>query len=217
MSSYSKELMANNFSEAYKGLSEKQKEAFSSACFKLLNENYIYGQKDDERDLYYRIDSFKELIQNYFGLIDYELANDSAYKIFYLKSSSERNAVKLKKLESILLLLLRRFYYSKSRETNSDINISVTYDELLEDINKTGIYREPIKKTELKNAFATLKRYKIINFDVRSYLASDALTVYPTILYAVNQQDLDNISAILSGYGAKEEGDSDETSEDQAD
>ena len=217
MSSYSKELMANNFIEAYKGLGEKQKEAFSSVCFKLLNENYIYGQKDDERDLYYRIDSFRELIQNYFGLIGYELANDSAYKIFYLKSANERSSVKLKKLESILLLVLRRFYYSKSRETNSDVNISVTYDELLEDINKTGIYREPIKKTELRNAFATLKRYKIINYDAKSYLASDALTVYPTILYAVNQQDLENISAILSGYGAKEEGGSDETGEDQAD
>lgn len=217
MSSYSKELMADNFNAAYKELSEKQKDTFSAVCFKLLNDNYIYGQKDDERDLYYRIDSFKELLQNYFGLIDYELANDSAYKIFYLKSLNERNSVKLKKFESVLLLLLRRFYYSKSRETNSDINISVSYDELLDDINKTGIYKEPIKKTELKNALTTLKRYKIINFDLRSYLASDAMTIYPTILYAVSQQDLDNITAILSGYGAREEGDSDEANEDQAD
>ena len=150
-------------------------------------------------------------------MIDYELANDSAYKIFYLKSLNERNSVKLKKFESVLLLLLRRFYYSKSRETNSDINISVSYDELLDDINKTGIYKEAIKKTELKNALTTLKRYKIINFDLRSYLASDAMTIYPTILYAVSQQDLDNMTAILSGYGAKEEGDFDEANEDQAD
>jgi len=214
MSSYSKGKIAEQFAEQYKLLGEKQKETFSYICFKLLNENYIFGQKEDEKDLYYNIDLFKDILQNYFNLIDYELASDKVYKIFYLKSSSERTSLKLKKLDSIILLLLRKFYYTKSKETNSDINIAITYDELLEDINKTAIYKERLKKTEIFTSLKNLKRYKIINFEYKFYSTSDALTIYPTILYAVTETDLNNIQVILSGYGSKEEDLIDEIDED---
>lgn len=205
MSSYSKGKIAEQFAEQYKQLGEKQKETFSYICFKLLNENYIFGQKEDEKDLYYNIDLFKDILQNYFNLIDYELASDKVYKIFYLKSSRERISLKLKKLDSIILLLLRKFYYTKSKETNSDINIAITYDELLEDINKTAIYKERLKKTEILTSLKNLKRYKIINFEHKFYSTSDALTIYPTILYAVTETDLNNIQVILREYGSKEE------------
>jgi len=215
MSSYSKGLLADNFNASYKQLGEKDKTTFSSLCFRLLNENYIYGQC--ERDLYYQIDRFKEIMQDYFGIIDYELVNDSAYKIFFLKSAGERTSVKLKKFESMILLILRRFYYVKTCETGSDADIAVTYDELLGEIRKNGIYKEDIKKTELLNSLKILKRYKIINFDYRSFSTSDALTVYPTILYAVSQIDLENITSILAGYGAKEDDSENETVEDTTD
>lgn len=214
MSNYSKERLASSFVEEYKNLTESQKEVFSKACFKLLNENYIYGQKKDEKELYYSIDTYRQIIQNYFNIIDYELAHDGVYKIFYLKSSSERPSLKLKKMESVILLLLRKFYYVKSKETNSDVNISVTYDELLEDMYKTGIYNDRLRKTEIENSLLILKKYKIINFDNKSYSSSDALTIYPTVLYAVAEDDLKNLQIILNGYGAKEEVVTDETEED---
>lgn len=213
MSSYSKNKIAEQFVEEYKKLGEKQKETFSYVCFKLLNENYIFGQKDDERNLYYNIDNLKDVLQYYFNLINYELASDKVYKIFYLKSSENRASIKFKKLDSVILLLFRKFYYTKSRETNSDVNITITYDELLDEIGKTGIYKERLTKTEILTSLKNLKKYKIIDFEYKFYSTSDALTIFPTILYAVSATDFINIQTILNEYKAKEEDDTDATDE----
>lgn len=202
MAYYSRQENANNFLKGYAQLDEKNKEKFAKLCFSLLNENYIYCQLKDDYNKYFKILDYKELIANYFKIINYELVHDSAYKIIYLKSTLDRAPVKFKKNETIVLLLLRKLYYTKSKEVTSSVDLSVSYTELLEEMNKTGLFKETLKKTEMLNYLTTLKKYKIINCD--STLSADALTIYPTILHAVSEMDLNNIENLFKNFDTKE-------------
>ena len=202
MTYYSKQEVANNFLKNYSLLDEKAKEKFSELCFSLLNENYIYCQAKDDYNKYFKILDYKETITCYFKIIDYELVHDSVYKILYLKSTLDRAPVKFKKSETIILLLLRKLYYTKSKEVTSSVDLSIAYTELLEEMNKTGLFKEAPKKTEMLNYLTTLKKYKIINCD--STLSADALTIYPTILHAVSEMDLNNIETLFKNFDTKE-------------
>lgn len=211
----SKETACDNFSKMYFEMSESDKEDFSRVCNKLLRHNFIYGQiKNDKKD-YYSIIHWQDEIKNYFSLIDYSLEHDGTYKIFFLKSLNGADRIRLQKMESVLLLLFRKFFYVKGKETSSLIDILITFDDLLTEINKTYIFKDALTKTQLFNSLKVLKRYKLIDFDSNNYNETDVLKIYPTILHVVTDMDLKMINDKLSSYKNGEEGDTqDETSED---
>lgn len=210
-----KETACKDFSQMYMEMSESDKEDFSKVCNKLLRHSFIYGQiKNDKKD-YYSIIHWQDEIKNYFSLIDYSLEHDGTYKIFYLQSFNGSDRIRLQKMESVLLLLFRKFFYVKGKETSSLIDILITFDELLTEINKTYIFKDSLVKTQLLNSLKVLKRYKLIDFDINNYNETDVLKIYPTILHVVTDMDLKMINDKLDSYKNGEVGDAqDETNED---
>ena len=215
MSLISKNTTAGNFNSVYCSLTETEKSSFSRLCNKLLNENFIYGQLQADRNDYYAILKFREIIENYFDLIEYRLSHDDTRKIFFLESTEDRNRIKLKKLETVLLVSLRRFYYTKSKETlDSNVNISVTIDELIDHLTQTGIYKDKFSKTQIIDAMKTLKRFKLINFDGKNFEVNNVVEIFPMVSLVVKINDIDQLNNKLKTYKGKE--DENETDEDQA-
>lgn len=216
MSRQQKEKAADDFALRYRDLNNTNKEKFARLANKLLNENFIYKQKDSDRNDYYDILQYRDLFENYFAIIDYDLVHNDEYGIFFLKTTADRNRVQLKKLESVLMIILRMMYYQASKEADSSSNIFVSVDDVLNQINKTGIYSEEKNKTEIMNAFRTLKKYKIIDGSFAVLNKEDNIEIYPTILVAVNMDNIDTMNQRLKAYRLSR-GDEDETDEDQAD
>lgn len=213
--SFSRESICGEFFEMYKQMQESDRDAFSRVCNKLLNNNFIYGQIKEDRNDFLTITRWRDEISKYFSLIDYTLEQDNSYKIFFLKSMTGRDRIKLKKMESVLVLLFRKFYYVKGKKDNSSVNILITFNELIDEINKTHIYKEGLGKGQLEDSLKILKRYKIINFDSKNYYQSDAFEIYPTVLYVVTNMDLKMIGDKLSSYRYANDGENlDETDED---
>lgn len=207
--------ICNKFSGNYQQMTEADKDTFSKCCNKLLVNNYIYGQLKEDKSDYYSIVRLKDEIEQYFSLIDYTLEQDGNYKIFFLKSKSGKGRIKLKKMESILVLLFRKFYYVKGKEVNAAINVFISYDELIDEINKTLIYKDKLSKVQLFDSLKLLKRYKIIDFDLAHYNETDTLELFPTILYVVTDMDLKMIEDKLASYQNSDDGETkDETEED---
>lgn len=214
MSFTSKNTTAKSFNDQYSELTETDKYAFSRLCNKLLNENFIYGQLQADKTDYYAILKFRDLIENYFDLIDYQLSNDDTRKIFFLESTADRNRIKLKKIESVLLVLLRRAYYVKSKETvDSNVNISITIDELIDSLVQTNIYKDKLAKTQIIDALKVLKRFKLINFDGKNYEINNVIEIFPMVSLVVKINDIDQLNNKLKTYKSKED-DEDETDED---
>jgi hypothetical protein len=214
MSFTSKNTTAKSFNDQYSELTETDKYAFSRLCNKLLNENFIYGQLQADKTDYYAILKFRDLIENYFDLIDYQLSHDDTRKIFFLESTADRNRIKLKKIESVLLVLLRRAYYVKSKETvDSNVNISITIDELIDSLVQTNIYKDKLAKTQIIDALKVLKRFKLINFDGKNYEINNVIEIFPMVSLVVKINDIDQLNIKLKTYKSKED-DEDETDED---
>lgn len=214
MSFTSKNTTAKSFNDQYSELTETDKYAFSRLCNKLLNENFIYGQLQADKTDYYAILKFRDLIENYFDLIDYQLSHDDTRKIFFLESTADRNRIKLKKIESVLLVLLRRAYYVKSKETvDSNVNISITIDELIDSLVQTNIYKDKLAKTQIIDALKVLKRFKLINFDGKNYEINNVIEIFPMVSLVVKINNIDQLNNKLKTYKSKED-DEDETDED---
>lgn len=198
---HSKEGAIKEFYEKYSILTDNDKENFSKVCRRLTNENYIYGQLQKDRNDYYLIKENQDIIECYFSFMDYDLGYDDTYQIFYIKSQHEHARIRFLKLPTILLLLCRKFYYTHSKsEIASSIDINISFDNLVEELNKTQIYKDKLVKTDLIESLKTLKRYKLIDFDVKFFSASNSFTIYPTILHAVTENDLSLIESKISSY-----------------
>lgn len=206
---------AKDFFDNYDLLKDNDRELFSRLCNKLLTNNFIYGQIKSDREDYRDINRLKTEITNYFYLIDYSLEHDSNYKIFYLRSNDGKGKIKLKKMESVLVLLFRKLYYIKSKETGTSVEITVTFDELSDEINKTHLFKDKMTKQLLKDSLLVLRRFKLIYFDSTNFNTTDLFEIYPTIIHVVTTEDLKLIENKLASYqNADDEECEDETDED---
>ncbi|MCQ2797392.1 MAG: DUF4194 domain-containing protein [Bacilli bacterium] len=212
MANITKTAACERFSAIYMTLNETKKNIFARLISKLLTENFIYGQIADDRNDYYAILENKEAIQDFLLMAGFELMHKDTQKIFYLYSETERNRVKLKKLETVLLLILRLEYYKKSKAIDANTNISVDSYDVISELQNTGIMKDKLVKTELIDALKTLKRNKLINFDVTQGEISNIIEIYPTVALIVTTDDITALNARIESYTLKEN--DDETDED---
>lgn len=204
---------AEAFTKEYGAMGDKKKETFARLCDRLLDEQFIYLGLDGDRQDYYAILNMREAIEAYFAVIDFTLRHDDVSKIFYLESAGGRNRVRLKKLETVILIILRKFYFTRSRSADSNADISVSFEELAGEIERTGIYRAVPNRSQTVGAMRTLKRCKLINFDERSLEQRSVIEIYPTVPIVVNTSSLEYIEGILRSYAEQGEAE-DEADED---
>lgn len=217
MSAYSRNTLATKFNDIYQTMNDTKKDLFAKLCDKLLGYNFVYGQLPEDKNDYYYILEMREAIESYFVIIEFQLVHDDTRKIFYLESTADRNRVRLKKMETVILVLLRRFYYTKSKETiDSNTNISITIDELISALDDTGIYKnkEKVPKTLIIESLSNLKKFKLLNFDKKNYETNNVIEIFPTVSLVVKINDIDLINHKLKTYIAREEDEDNETDED---
>ena len=142
MARLAKDNICESFYTEYMKLTETKRNTFSILCNKLLNENFIYGQKIEDKSDYYQILEYKELISNYFELMDYSLVYDDNYKIFFIETMFNRNRKNLSKLDTVIIIILRLLYYRGSLSVNQSSNIVIKLRDLIDEINTTGIYKQ---------------------------------------------------------------------------
>lgn len=199
---------ATTFYNKYIRLNDSKKEEFSRLTNKLLSYNYICASRPRDLDDYYKIIADFELYASYFALMDYVLENHNVDKVLNLYNLQNYNRYSFKKNESVILLLLRRFYYQKMQEVSLLDNITITLQQLHDAINATGIFDKRINKSELKEVFRILKRYNIIDLTGNSDDDNAVIIIYPTITYVLPVERLEQIDNILLDY--QKRGDSSE-------
>lgn len=196
---------ATNFYNKFVRLSDAKKEDFSRLTNKLLSYNYICASRPKDRDDYYNIVSDFDLYASYFSLMDYVLENHNVDKVVNLYNQQNYNRYSFKKNESVILLLLRKIYYQKMQEISLLNDITVTLEELHDAIQATGIYDKRINKSDLREVFRVFKRFNIIDFTGNSDDDHAVIIIYPTILYVLPIERIDEIETILQDYNKRGE------------
>lgn len=190
------------FTSEYKKLTETEKDKFSRICSKLLDKTFILKQKDTDKEDFFFVVGHLSLFHSYFQLINYSVTYHEADQLIMLSTDLDRNRVRLKKIDTIILLILRQLYYEKSKEVTQLNQIIVTIGEIHESIERTNIFNSRISKTELASTFRMLKSFSIINYLSNNLIFDDEtrIEIYPSILRIVNVNDINKLDKQLSAY-----------------
>ncbi len=175
--------------------SQVQKEKFRIAANKLLNSCFLIKKKEDTRNDYIFILQNKELFIEYFDLLGYRLEISESQGVVSLINSNGTGRLRLKKIESILLLLLRLLYLEKRKELSLTEDVVVLTDELNQKYSMLKIdSKSNLDKTTLRETLRLFRKYNLVTVIDKDAAASDArIKIYPSILFAVSNTILNSI------------------------
>jgi len=141
-----------------------QKEKFRIAANKLLNNCFIIKKKEDTRNDYIFIVQNKELFIEYFDLLGYKIEINEMQGVVALINVGGTGRLRLRKIESIILLILRLLYIEKRKELSLNEEVVVLSDEIHEKYNMLKIEAKAnLDKTIFRDTIRLFKRYNIIS------------------------------------------------------
>ena len=214
MATIQRNLACEEYAKDYIELTDTKKNTFSRLCNKLLNDNFIYAYRQEDRNDYYEILSMKKLIENYFSMIDFDLVHVDSYKLFYIQTNADRNRIRLKKLDTVIVLVFRLLYHKGSLDINSSSDISTTLGKMITEINQTGIFKSQPSMTDYMESLRLLKRYKLIDYNFKDFKEDNVIVIYPTILYVAKVDSINMLNDKLKTYITVKGDDEDEVEED---
>lgn len=129
--------------------------------------------------------------------------------------------IRLRKIESIILLILRLLYIEKRKELTLNEEVIVLSDEIHEKYNMLKIEAKTnIDKTVFRDTIRLFKRFNIVsNLDSDVTMSDARIKIYPSVLFAVPNDNLtllyDAINEKLNKYmNGGEQNDDEETMQD---
>ena len=182
--------------EVYEGMGVTQKRMFADIANRLLATTFLARDKKDNKEDYYFLINYKELFDQFFEILGYTLKLDSALGAVMLEGGSTINTLKLKRDESILLLIVRLLYHEKLKETSLNENVVCSISDLHEKYDYLEIKRK-INKTDLVATLRLFRKYNLIEVvgDIQS--SSSKIVIMPTILMAINSNDINEVAKTL--------------------
>lgn len=197
------------FYDNYQKLSEKDQEKFANLANKLLNVNYLTGEKEEDTSNFYFISLNFVCFRSYFALINMELLIYKENKIVVLNAPNSLK-LSLNKTQSVILLILRLLYNEKLKDISLTDKIAITVLDIRDKYEQIGFLdEEKLTPTRLLEILRIFKRYNLINYKGTELKQDDfVITIYKTIQYAISIDTIEELNSKINSY--KEKGDFDE-------
>lgn len=174
-------------------LAGKQKEQFSSAINKLLNECFLVKFKGRNNPDYVFIMENLDMFQEYFSLINYQIIIDKPNGVIGLINVNGTGKIRFKKIESILLLIIREIYIEKRRELSLTDDIIIEASCIYDKYMLYGFNKKAIDKSTIPNALSLFKRYNLITvLDDKNIKDETRIIIHPSVLMAVTYDSLED-------------------------
>lgn len=203
------------FSETYQNLKEGEKSNFSRIANKLFQVNLLTKKKTGDQNDYRFILAYKEIFESFFALTDFQLHIMRADEVVYIQNENFFNHMRLRKTESILILIIRIIYQRKKDLITLDENVEIYLNEIHEELSRIGyLDYKRITKDKLKPALSFLRNYNLIDYIDKGLHDDARIKIYPTILYVTNMESIKAIVDRLDSYVEGGVEDFEETDED---
>lgn len=193
--------------DSYERLTSVQKATFKDIANKLLASTFLARDKKDNKDNYYFVVSYKEVFDEFFAILGYEVKLDQGVGAIMLSSDQNTGFLKLRRDETIILLILRLLYHERLKETSLNENVVISILDIHEKYNYLEI-KKRINKTDLVSALRLFRRFNLIETIGDITMSNTKVVIMPTILYAINTEEItevyNTISRIVSEAGDEE-------------
>lgn len=183
------------FHEQYVELKEGEKNNFSRIVNKLFQVNFLTRRKPGDTNDYRFILAFKDLFEAFYQLTDFSLNIKREDEVVFIKNEQLYNHMRLRKTESLMILILRVLYQRKKDVITLDEDAEVFLYEIHDELTRIGyLDHKRITKDRLKPALTFLRNYNIIDYIDRGLHDDARIKIYPTILYIT---DINNIKEVI--------------------
>lgn len=193
--------------DSYERLTSVQKTTFKDIANKLLASTFLARDKKDNKDNYYFVVSYKEVFDEFFAILGYEVKLDQGIGAIMLSSDQNTGFLKLRRDETIILLILRLLYHERLKETSLNENVVISVLDIHEKYNYLEI-KKRINKTDLVSALRLFRRFNLIETIGDITMSNTKVVIMPTILYAINTEEItevyNTVSRIVSEAGDEE-------------
>ncbi len=187
----------------YETMNVTQQNQFRDTANKLLSNTFLCRDKKDNRESYYFLMSYKELFEEFFQVLGYEITLDTATGCVMLSGGSASNTLKLKRDESIVLLILRLLYHEKMKDTSLNENIICMAADIHTKYDYLEIKRK-LNKTDLISAMRLFRRYNLIEITGDITTSTCRIVILPTILMAIQTEDVNEVYQTINRIAQEE-------------
>ena len=203
------------FNEAYQSFKEGEKSNFSRIVNKLYQVNLLTKKKPGDQNDYRFILAYKDVFESFFTLTDFTLNIMRADEVVYIQNENYFNHMRLRKTESILILVIRILYQRKKDLITLDEHVEIYLNEIHDELTRIGyLDNKRITKDKLKPGLSFLRSYNLIDYIDKGLHDDARIKIYPTILYVTNMDSIKSVVDRLEGYMEGGSEDIEETDED---
>ena len=195
----------------------RELEQFTSVCNQLLSRTYVVrtlyrpGKGRVNNPDYTFLSRNFEAVQEYLGLLDWDLRHDDLDGYYYVVNTDEANRCNLNKKETAILLALRLLYEDNQDRLGLEQDAVCTVRDVLEKVvTDYAILPSKPNMAEVKRALTLLENHSIIQrIEGKFNQSSCKFAILPTILTAVSGEKLNAVVSVLRKEEADEEAEED--------
>jgi len=191
--------------EKYDEFNLGQKQIFAKTCLKLLQNSFIARDKEDNKEMYYFLLSFKNYFDEYFDVMDFEIVLDREMGAIQLIHREGNNLLRLKKEETLILLIIRILYHQHLVKTSVNDNVVIRVDEVHQYYDSLEL-KKKINKTDLIKILRMYRRLNLIESLGDITKANTKIIIYPTVLLAINTSAINDIYNLIANIEDRNEG-----------
>ncbi len=175
--------------DALEKMTVTQQQQFQDTANKLLQSTFLSRDKRNNKEAYYFLMSYKDLFDEFFKILGLEITLDMPTGSVMLSGATNAFSLKLRRDETIVLLILRLLYNEKMKDTSLNENIVCAISDIHEKYDYLEIKRK-LNKTDLISAIRLFRKYNLIEVTGDIQSSSTKLVILPTILMAINTEDI---------------------------
>ena len=176
----------------YETFNVTQQNQFRDTANKLLSNTFLCRDKKDNKENYYFLMSYKEVFDEFFKILGYEIVLDTTLGTVMLEGASASNTLKLKRDESVILLILRLLYHEKAKDASLNDNIICSVADVHEKYDYLQIKRK-LNKTDLVSSMRLFRRYNLVEITGDITTSTCRIVILPTILMAIKSEDVTSV------------------------
>ena len=176
----------------YETFNVTQQNQFRDTANKLLSNTFLCRDKKDNKENYYFLMSYKEVFDEFFKILGYEIVLDTTLGSVMLEGASATNTLKLKRDESVILLILRLLYHEKAKDASLNDNIICSVADIHEKYDYLQIKRK-LNKTDLVSSMRLFRKYNLVEITGDITTSTCRVVILPTILMAIKSEDVTSV------------------------
>ena len=192
---------------------ERDQEKVTKAINSLLAATFlvrdIYEEKAEHlrtNEEYSVTERYLDFIRDWLSVAGWDLHRDTSLGVISISNRLGYNRIRMDKTTTMLLLALRLSYEEEREKLSLRKEVVITVRSMLDRLMTIGVIDKKMPDRALRDGINLLANFRIIQrLDGPAHELETRLLIYPTILFAIDNQRITRLAQALQDAGEEED------------